>query len=543
MNILGLHLGHDATAALIFDNKLVSMVERERLTRIKYDRGFLPEMVDKCLALGNISFKDVDYVALSLSSGSLESPKIRVDDLWGITITKEGKRYVNGPRQLIPWQMEDGIVVRFDGVDKPAYQIQHHISHAASSFYVSPFDEAIALTYDGSGRPDNQTSLICKCEGERIYVEGVPNLNGSLLYGAIARSIYGSWRDSGKLMGLSAYGESSYYYDDFLDDPTIDGVFKKVNSYWNGPVQLSKRYNRDWRDNVVVNTAASTQKWMEEDVKRVLSFIQEEYGESTNIVNSGGGALNVICNRIIHDKHPLFCSPFCKDDGLAAGSALYLLHHVFNVPRQDYTTKEITFLGGGDPSWETSETVQKHFETEVNLSRLAEQLAIGKVIFWHQGRSEVGPRALTHRSIFAKATGMKKRVSEDIKGREEYRPLAPIILAEDCEDWFDVEPNPLTELMLLNAKVKKSSLIPDVTHIDGTARVQTISKEFNPFVHKLLTEYKKQTGIPVLINTSLNIQGQSICETERDTLWTFDNSGADICVVDNRVLTKERVKT
>jgi carbamoyltransferase len=540
LNILGLHLGHDSTAALIVDNRLVGMVERERLTRIKYDRGFMPEMIDKCLKLGGIGFRDVDYVALSLASGSEESAKIRLDDTWGITIIKEGKKYINGPRQLNPWEMEEGITVKFDGIEKQAYQIQHQISHAASSYYLSGFDQAIALTYDGSGFPAEQTSLICKCEGNRVVSEGVPNLNGALLYGMISRFIYGTYRDSGKLMGLSAYGEPTYYFDDFMKDPTIKGMINNLNIYWHEPEKLKDLYKASWNQNRIKNIAASTQKWMEEDVKRVLNFIDEKYGEECNIVNSGGGALNVICNRIIHNRHNLFCAPFPKDDGLAIGGALYLLHHVFDEPRENYTTKDITFLGGGDSSWEQYPTTQIHLETEINLPEIAKEISEGKVVFWHQGRSEVGPRALTHRSILAKAEGMKKRVSEDIKGREEYRPLAPIVLAEDCEDWFDVSPNALTDLMLLNAKVKQPDKIPDVTHVDGTARVQTISEEFNPIVHKLLKAYKEVTGTPVLINTSLNIQGQAICETKRDTLWTFDNSDANICVVDNEVYTKER---
>ena len=538
MNILGLHLGHDATAALIVNNRLVAMVERERLTRIKYDRGFMPEMIDKCLQIGNIQFRDIDYIALSLSSGSSDSPEIKLDDLWGITITKNGAPYINGPRQILPWECEDGIVVKFDGIERPAFQVQHHISHAASSFYLSNYDKAISLSYDGSGSPAEQTSLICKCEGTKIDVEGVPNLNTALYYGVVSRLIYGSWRDSGKLMGLAAYGKPAYFDESYLGNHTIFEVGKILKNFWPDPKNLKVLYSKGWNQPTIVNFAASIQKWMEEDIKQSLDFIELKYGKC-NMVISGGGALNVICNRIIYDRFPVFCAPFPKDDGLAAGGALYVLHHVFDVPRETYSTADITFLGSGDSSWEQYSSTQLHLKTEIELFSIAQELAEGKVVLWHQGRSEVGPRALTHRSIFASALSNEYKilVSEKIKGRETYRPLAPIVTAEDCTKYFDIEPNPMTELMLINANVINDK-IPAVTHIDGTARVQTVSKEFNPIVYDLLKEYEKITNVPVLINTSLNIQGQAICETERDTLWTFDNCDVDICVIDNKVYRK-----
>ena len=158
MNILGLHLGHDATAALIKDNRLVSIIERERLTRKKYDRGFNPQMVDECLKLGNIDFNDLDYVTISLCSGDAEYNGLYLDDYWGITLTKNKERYRKGPRQLEPWEYEDGIIVKFDGIEKPAFQIQHHIAHAAASYYLSSWDKATALTYDGSDNPWNQSA-------------------------------------------------------------------------------------------------------------------------------------------------------------------------------------------------------------------------------------------------------------------------------------------------------------------------------------------------------------------------------------------------
>ena len=536
MNVLGLHLGHDTTAALIVNDRLVASVQKERLTRIKHDRGFLPKMLDDCLAIGGISFEEIDYVSVSLFSGADSDILYQnSSDYWGITIKKEGLSYRNGPRQLTPWACEKGITVKYKGIEKPAYQIQHHVAHAASVFYTSSYDKAIALTYDGSGVPDNTTSLICIGEGTKIKPDICPALNGALLYGQISYSIYKDFYSSGKLMGIAAYGKPSVYKDKFMENPSVAGMIDNLSGITDRE-NWSSFYKNHWTN--IKDIAASAQKWMEEDVKRVLSYIEEKFGD-VNLVVSGGGVLNVLCNRIIYDRFPsLFSNPFVQDEGIAHGGALYVLHHIHNKPRQKYTMAELSFLGDGDSSWAWTKSTQLHLETEIDIKEIAKDLSESKVVLWHQGRSEAGPRALTHRSIFAEATNkMKKRVSIDIKGREEYRPLAPIVLEEDCEEYFDVKPNPLTEVMLLNAKVL-SKKIPGVTHIDGTARVQTISKEFNPIVHKLLTEYKKITGIPVLINTSLNIQGQPICETEFDTLWTFDNCEAEVCVINNKVYRK-----
>jgi len=539
MNILGLHTGHDATAAVIVDDRLVSMVEKERLNRIKYDRAFSPEMVIKALELAGIEYKDLDCVVLSQSDLTDINFRGQKSDQWGMTVRKDGKPYLNGPRSIDPWDCEDGFTVNFDGVEKPGYQVQHHVAHAASSYYVSDFDEATAITYDGSGLPENQTSLTCKCKGNKIEVIGIPNMVGAMAYSLTSKIMYGSWMSSGKLMGLAAYGEPYFYYKSLLNDISIDGLVKNL---WDILYpDKGQTWDKDfiqvkgWRSGNVTKVAASVQKYFEENMKLIMRLMEKWklHDNLKNIIISGGGALNVITNRWLCDRYNIFTAPFVKDDGLAPGGALYVLHHIFDRPRQNYTTSEITFLGGGSdrgfsPSF-----------SPASLKATANYLSKDEVVLWHQGRSEVGPRALTHRSIFASpfTDEMKRRVSIDIKGREEYRPLAPIVKAEDCDKYFDISPSPMSELMLVNAKVKSDKL-KAITHVDGTARVQTVSKEFNPEVHELLCEFEKLTGYPVLINTSLNIQGQSICETEFDTRWTFENCDADVCVIDGEVTQK-----
>ena len=519
MNILGLHLGHDASVAVIKDNRLVSMVEKERLTRKKYDRGFSKEVMQNALKLAGLKYGDIDYVGISICTGDSRKPKVIPEDRTGLKITKNGEDYLNGPRQIVPWDCEDGIWVEWEGINKKAFQVQHHIAHIASSHYLSPFETSIGFSHDGSSIPENQMSLICECD-QKIKVAYTPHCNASYFYGKIAQVIFGDWRDSGKLMGLAAYGEPAIFKPSWICSnadkmvTALDMLFNEQNYFAN-----VIKDNQEVRQNL----AASAQKWIEGEVGFMADSIKDKYGE-VNVVMSGGGSLNVVANRIMHDRFPLFIAPFPKDDGIAVGEALYILHHIMGEPRETYTTKDICFLGNGKP-WK-----------DPDYKFLATELASEKVIFWHQERGEAGPRALTHRSIFASpfSMKMKKRVSEEIKNREWFRPLAPIVTAEKCSQYFDIEPCALTEMMLVNAKVLDDR-IKAVTHVDGTARVQTVSKEFNPQVHRLLKEFEKITGVPVLINTSLNTKGEAICENDIHTMSTFYDSNADICVINGLI--------
>lgn len=510
MNILGLHLGHDSAAALIVDDRLVAMVEKERLTRTKYDRGYSDDMVAYVLKSGGIRAKDIDYVVVSIPSGCGNQPSVRPSDLHGINITRGNRDYINGPRQLNPWHMDDGITVEFMGVRKPGYQVQHHLAHVASSYYLSNFNNAIGLSYDASYWPDNQTSMICTCDGNRVEVRECPMLNAGIAYDQVTRTLFGDWQQAGKTMGLAAYGRFKHGVG--YIPMSISTLMINIGYFWR--VVLDEHID-EWRQ----NAAARVQQWLNADVVRVLDHIRKHY-RNQNIVTSGGTVLNVIANRIIYDNYDgkMFCSPFPKDSGIAAGGALYVLHHVHNKPRQHYTSDQVAFMG-----MDTD-------KEEVAPYKVAQKLADDKVVFWHWGSSEVGPRALGHRSILASpfTDDMKQRVSQRIKGREWFRPLAPIVKADKVSDWFDIKQSPMSDFMLISAKVK-SDRLKAVTHFDGTARVQTVGE--NHILYPILDEFEHLTSCPVLINTSLNIRGQAICETEADTLWTLQNSDGDIAYV------------
>lgn len=513
LNILGLHLGHDASAAVIVEDRLVAMSEKERLTRKKYDSGFSAAMIDCALKEAGIDFRDVDFVACTEpTDGSVSLGREEGFDLF-----KYGKPYRSGPRHLRPWNCEGGIELHFRGIVRRAWQVQHHICHIASSYYLSNFSSAVGLSFDASGKPEAQTSLATLCEGNQMHVLGCPNMNSGIAYAAISDRLFGTWHDAGKVMGLAAYGKPRFYDDSAMVDRSIDGTYAFLHRSF--PSVSAEA----WRSSVGYDMAASVQLWLERDLSWALDFFARRYG-NPNLVLSGGCALNVIGNRLALRRFPkLFIAPFCKDSGISAGSALYLTHHIFGRPRHAYATEDICFLGGGE----------SRRQRPFNVEPIAKLLDEGGVVLWHQGRSEVGPRALTHRSIFGdpRSQAVKALVSEQIKGRESFRPLAPIVKAERCAEYFDINSQPLTDMMLLNAKVRAGPLA-GVTHVDGTARVQTIRRAFNPEVWNLLDAFEHRTGLPVLINTSLNVGGQAICETPQDTLSAFESCKADMCVID-----------
>lgn len=515
MNIMGLHLGHDASCAIIKDNRLVALVEKERLTRIKYDRGYSQLMVDTAIALAGLELRDIDHITVSIPAGNQHEASVNEADLWGITITKDGRPYRKGPRQMDPWEYEDGLNVQIMGMNFPGSQVQHHVAHCASSYYLSNMDDAECFSYDGSGRPDDQNSILMRGDAEKLIYGSCPNVNSALYFGQAAHRALGNWRDSGKLMGLSAYGQDA----DWGNSLPLLG---SLDDGWDAFTRLNLT-NKE-------QVAASAQQFLMNEI----IMLEDEYLTSgSNLCISGGGALNIYANSYLSKHHNVFCAPYCKDDGLSVGASLYVLHHIMGEPRETYTTQEITFLGTGDD----------YRIPESSIELVAERLyKHNDVVFWHQGRSEGGPRALSHRSILALPTvvGNKVRVSERIKGRESYRPLAPMVTKEFANQYFQLDylPDAMSELMLINAQVADVRL-SEVTHVDGTARVQTISKEFNPVMHKLLTMVGEMTGIPVLINTSLNILGTAINETHADTLWAYAMSPEVNCaMLDGTVLLK-----
>lgn len=508
MNILGLHIGHDASACLIRDNKLVSMIERERLTRRKPEYGCDDKLIN--YVLGDMQPEEIDAVAVSIKPSYAHT----------IMVERDGKKHTTGPRGIPEGEDCELFNIWIKGVKLPAYQVQHHVAHIASGYYLSDYDYAEGISYDASYWPEEQTSMKVMCKDNNIESICTLHLNAGILYDQVTRALFGHWKHAGKTMGLAGWGKSKVFPYAPRD---INNTLMMLSDvvYGFDPAQI----------------AATAQMWLEEDIRRVLKL---DCYTTVPMVVSGGTALNVVANRIYYDTirdlatpdkkqdDPVFIPPYCTDAGIAVGSALYVLHHIHDQPREKYTHAEIAFLGRSydNPGKTKHDTLDQVMDT----------LLSDQAVFWHQGRSECGPRALTHRSIFGRAdkVSVKQLISEKIKGRESFRPVAPIVKSESCSNFFDIEPCNLTDFMLVNAKVLDERLV-GVIHVDGTARVQTVSKEFNPVVWQLLDMMEQATGLPVLINTSLNIAGEPICETHRDTLSTFKRSGNGLLWLDGEI--------
>lgn len=432
------------------------------------------------------SFTDevVDYI--------LESSSTNLNDIDCIA-TNDFKQQIFGNEFLI-----DTLIIK--GKEFKTYIIPHHLAHCASAYYTSPFETAYCFSMDCSMGKVEANSLIAYGNGNKLIAEYCPTAMVGVLYGEVTEKLGlgPALHKAGTTMGLASYGTS------------FDFDFKSYSD------EIKHK----------MNIAATVQHVFEQDVLRYLEELEDK---TENLCLSGGSFLNCNANTKIvqQSKFKNFHHfPACGDDGTSVGSALYVLHNILNYPKQNYYPKELCYAG-------------KEYDIEIpDYQYLAQQLASGKIIGWFQGRSEFGPRALGNRSILADPRNFHNRelINHVVKNREWFRPFAPVVLEECFQDWFDFPfPSPF---MLYTAKVKQSEKIPAVTHVDGSARFQTINRETNPHYYDLIKIFGEITGVPVLLNTSLNGNGQPILETEQEAKEFFKRSNLDLMVINGIVLNK-----
>lgn len=522
MIVLGLHYGHDGSACVIKNGKLVSAVSSERITRKKKFPGVTNEVIDYVLKNADIEFDDIDCIALSdydtnssndtlalskyLTSGTVFGNT--VDELYGVLRGKHFKVYV----------------------------IPHHLSHCASAFYTSNFDQAWCFSMDSSGYKVACNSLVAWGKGNKIVAEYCPGLMAGWNYAVFTHmlGLGNPVHKAGSTMGLASYGTIDHFVEKNIQDYVKNSYCtegedfeSKALSLWSYITKTQNAWPREISSSVAAqNTAATIQYIFEQSILDCVNAIPDN--GNTNLCLAGGSMLNCNANTLIKTQtrfeHPHHF-PACGDDGIAVGAALYVAHHIFDEPRHNYSTAEVCYLG------------QPQESVEPNYEEIAEMLADGKIIGWFMGKSEYGPRALGHRSILADPRDFHKReiLNFVIKNREWFRPFAPMVLEEECQDWFDFTGT--SPYMLYTAQVKRPREIPAVTHIDGTARMQTVNKETNPEIYKLLKTFKKITGVPVLINTSLNGRDEPILESVADAYKFFESTSVDAMVI-NGVLVK-----
>ena len=593
MRILGLSaFYHDSAAALIVDGRIVAAAQEERFSRKKHDSRFPHHALAYCLQEGAISLGEVDYVAF------YDKPFLKFERLLETYLAFAPKGFSSFHMAIPLWVKEklfqkqllrDELRV-FDADfdwEKKLLFTEHHQSHAASAFFPSPFDEAVILTMDGVG--EWATTSVGLGLGNYLEMRKELHFPHSLglLYSAFTYYI-GFKVNSGeyKVMGLAPYGEPKYtkLILDNLLDLKPDGTFRLDQSYFDYCTGL--RMTNDKFDALFgrmarkaeerlnqhhMDLAASIQAVTEEIVLRLTRSIATEMG-AENLCLAGGVALNCVANgKVLRDCKfkRVWIQPAAGDAGGALGAALAAYHLHQARPRR--LENQLDGMNGAylGPSYDDEECARSLHQVGARFDRLgsndmieraASDLADGKGIGWFQGRMEFGPRALGNRSIIADARSpsMQPTLNLKVKYRESFRPFAPAVLREDVSDWFELDYD--SPYMLLVADVVKRrrrqmskeehslfgidklnvprSEVPAVTHIDYSARIQTVHAETNPRFHALLSTFKEKTGCPVLVNTSFNVRGEPIVCTPEDAFRCFMGTELDALVVGNLYLKK-----
>ena len=585
---------HDSAAALIIDGKIIAAAQEERFSRKKHDQRYPANAVNYVLKESKLKLSEVDHIVF------FEKPFLKFERLLETYVAFAPKGFSSFCKAMPIWLREKLFQKKylfdqlkqhdnnFKDIEKIAFS-EHHYSHAASAFFPSPFKESIILTLDGVGEWATTTVAIGKENNLEIKKEiHFPHSLG-LLYSAF--TYYTGFKvNSGeyKLMGLAPYGKPKY--KDLilkeLVDLKDDGTFRLNMKYFNYATGLTmtnkyfsnlfgtpvRNADKDPLTEFHMDIAASIQAVTEEIVLKLTSSIAEEY-KIKNLCLAGGVALNCVANgKILKNKifDKIWAQPAAGDAGGSLGAALAFWHNELKQPRKIITDKDTmkgSYLG---PKYD-NEYVEKILEkikcnykkltNEDLIKTVAKEIAKQKTVGWFQGRMEFGPRALGGRSILADPRSEKtqKELNLKVKFRESFRPFAPSVLREEVSDWFEIDAD--SPYMLFVAEVKKSkqitmrdednnlfgidklnikrSSIPAVTHVDYSARIQTVHEETNPRYYKLLKEFKKITGYPILVNTSFNVRGEPIVCSIEDAFNCFMGTNLDILVIENFILFKE----
>lgn len=594
MNILGISCYyHDAAAALLVDGNLVAAAEEERFTRKKHDSSFPKQAIDFCLKFAGITPADLDYVVF------YEKPLVKFERILQTTLGNFPKSYPIFRESMVSW-FDEKLWIKSKlqtGIGVPPNKIlfaEHHMSHAASAMFCSPYSEAAVVTIDGVG--EWTTASVGKAtanwNGNGInHIElnhelRFPHSIG-LLYSAFTAYL-GFRVNSGeyKVMGMAPYGKPNY----------LDEVYKVVNVDSDGGLTLNMEYfsflqstttsfsskftdlfgparpqeaefftnathpNRDhpnWdaataaQNQKYADIAASIQRATEEIILKIITYAHKQSG-SKNLVMAGGVALNSVANGRIMREGPfenVFIQPAAGDAGGAAGAALYAYHVMLGHPRK--YTMEHAYLGAEYSADEMLSAIKasgfawQEFSSDDKLiDQAVDTLLDSKVIGWYRGRFEWGPRALGNRSIIAdpRRSEMKEIVNTKIKFREPFRPFAPVVIEDRAAEWFsspnlDTQYPPRYMLMVSDIPEDKWDKIEAVCH-NGTGRLQSVREEWNGGYYNLIKKFGEATGVPVLLNTSFNLRGEPIVTTPQQAINTFAASDIDQLVMGPFLLSK-----
>jgi len=585
---------HDSAAAILVDGKIIAAAQEERFTRKKHDSSYPYNAVEFVLKYSKLKLSEIDHIVF------YEKPFLKFERLLETYVAFAPKGFKSFCRSMPIWlkdklfqkKMLMNELQRHDqnfSDDNKLFFSEHHLSHAASAFYPSPFKEAVVLTADGVGEWATTTVATGNENNLEILKEiHFPHSLG-LLYSAF--TYYTGFKvNSGeyKLMGLAPYGEPKYknIILEKLVDVKEDGTFMLNQEYFNystGLTMTNEKFNRLFGEKprnsknekltqFHMDIASSIQEVTEDIMMKLCKSIKKEFN-SKNLCLAGGVALNCVANGKI-EKEKIFeniwIQPAAGDAGGALGAALALWHIEQNNPRKTNSKDDMkgSYLGPEFSQSEIESELKKigaKFEVindDQIINKTSEDIANGYAVGWFQGRMEFGPRALGARSILgdARSDSMQKTLNLKVKYRESFRPFAPSILREDISNWFDL--NIDSPYMLLVANVKdskvikmtveekklfgidklniKRSEIPAVTHVDYSSRIQTVHRETNLRYHNLISKFKEKTGCPVIVNTSFNVRGEPIVNTPEDAFRCFMGTELDTLVIGNCYLQKKQ---
>ncbi len=574
MNILGINAYHGGSSAcLIRDGQLISAVEEERFNRVKYWAGFPSLAIAHCLKEGGIGPTELAHVAIS------RDPKSNIfHKAWFALRSRPGLGYLKD--RVVNLRRVASVEEHFaeilgvvpGSLRAKFYHVEHHRAHLASTFFVSPFEEAAVLSIDGMG--DFSSTMWGTGHNNKISLNGAIRFPHSLgyLYTMVSQWLgFPNYGDEGKVMGLAPYGQAKYL-ETMREIVRVrkDGTFRLNLPYfkhhsegiemtWDGgtPVigtMFGKRFVERFgppreRDQPITNhhkdVAASLQARLEEAVFALLHKIHRESG-SANLCLAGGVAMNSVMNGKILDETPFercYIQPAAGDSGTALGAAYWVHHQIGGKPRAFQMTSPYTgpeFRNGDvKDELDARRLTYDTFEEDELCRRVAALIAEGKIVGWFQGRMEWGARALGARSILADPRNdkMKDILNARIKRREPFRPFAPSILEEHVHEYFDgatLDPFMLTVRPILP---NKHSAIPAVTHVDGTGRLQTVNHEVNPRYWKLIKAFCDLTGVPVILNTSFNENEPIVC-TPTEAVDCFQRTKMDALAIENMLMVK-----
>src|SRR5262245_53665023 len=573
MYTLGINAAyHDPSACLVKDGEVLAAAEEERFTRVKNGKRPIPfsayelpfNAIDYCLSEASIRLVDVDHVAYAydpwplVKNGRNESTGFVGQSASERTAEWESSwaalflaSIINAPYHLA-LEAPHHLQSRLQGVrpDGP-YQwhfVDHHTAHAASAFYASPFERAAVLTLDGRG--ERATTTYHLGEGNALARLGQVDLPHSLglLYAHVTNYLgFLHCSDEYKVMALASFGKPRYI-DEFRDivRPGPKG------QYTLEPLRLQERFGPARQPGAPLESrhydiAHSLQVVLEDSALHLANWLHEATGAS-DLCLAGGVALNCVMNARLRDRGPfqrIWVQPAAGDAGTALGAALWVDFQHRDGAQRRYAMEHV-FLG---PAYTDSEIQQFLQSARLPYRRLnsvtedtADLLVHNKVIGWFQGRMEFGPRALGARSILASAghVSMQSRLN-DIKGREEFRPVAPVVLEEEAHRWFSGGSASPFMLFVYDVIPSKAEQIPAVRHVDGTARIQTINRTQNAVYYDLLKAFQRRTGVPILVNTSFNTRSEPIVCSPRDAVESFFTSPLDALVIGPFLLTKKAV--